>query len=67
METSLDAYLAALLEEIPSLVKEAEHSEVWGLDLVKGNPEHIKTILTKVSRPASDTCSSRQPNTFYSI
>lgn len=55
METSLDIYLAALLEEIPSLVKEANHSEIWGVDLVKGKPEHIKAILIKVHRPSFDS------------
>lgn len=58
MESSADVYLAALLEEIPSLVEEANHSEILGVDLLKGNPAHVKAILNNVSnqRLYTQTC-----------
>lgn len=52
-EQSLSQDLAQVREPLPAIITEVGHSEIWGVDLIKGNSEQINAILTKVDEHIS--------------
>jgi len=44
--------------QLPSIIDEGKFSEIWGVDLRDGVPEHVNIIIQNVSSPNICTSAS---------